>query len=179
MTESQPPPQTPTTQDAKPPIIIDAAPNQGKPKTSEDKAMECMNELQEDVGQISELTAEEENLVTRFFDSLFRIMKPFGKTLEISTSALPENCAGKTSKAYLYLTGELVLVHASGEVEVLDLSEQENHDVLVRITGEIMAKLKVVINSYKSKTENRVKFLMAITKELQKVAEVFSKKQTE
>ena len=176
MTENQPPPQTPTAQEAKPPIIIDAAPDQGKPKTSEDKAMECMNELLENVGQISELTAEEENLVARFFDSLFRIMKPFGKTLEISASTLPENYAGKTNKAYLYLTGELVLVYASGEVEVLNLSEQENHDVLVRITGEIVTKLKAIINSYKSKTENRVKFLMAITKELQKVAEVFSKK---
>jgi hypothetical protein len=105
---------------------------------------------------------------------LIKILKPFGKTLEISASSLPEQYDGRISKAYLYLTGQLVLVYKNGEVEVLNLADQENHEVLIEITGEIMMKLKSVISSHRSKTEKRVKFLMAVTKELQKVAEVFS-----
>jgi phosphopantetheine adenylyltransferase len=70
----------------------------------------------------------------------------------------------------------LVLVYTSGEAEILNLADQENHDVLVEITGEIMLQLKSIINSYKSRIEKRVKFLMSITKDLQKIAEVFSEK---
>jgi len=40
---------------------------------------------------------------------------------------------------------------------------------------EIMAKLESIIDSYKSEAEKRVKFLMPITPELQKVAKVFSR----
>jgi len=67
-----------------------------------------------------------------------------------------------------------VLVYRNGQVEILNLPDKENHELLVEITGEIMAKLKTIIDSYKSETEKRVKFLMPITRELQKVAKVFS-----
>ena len=135
---------------------------------------EAMKEIQENAGQISELTSEEETLVREFFNFLVKILKPFGRTLEISASSLPESYNKRISKAYLYLNGQLVLVFANGEVEILNLADQENHQVLVEIAGEIMTKLKAIIASYKSKTEKRVKFLMQMTKGLQKVAEVFS-----
>jgi hypothetical protein len=176
MTENQTQPATNVTQDAKPQIVIDATPTDEKQKGSEEQWAESLKDMQENAGQIAELAAEEANVVTRFFSSLLKIMKPFGKTLEISASALPENYNGRISKAYLYLTGQLVLVYTNGEVEILNLADQENHDVLVKITDEIMVKLKSVINEYKAKTEKRVRFLMSITKELQKVAEVFSEK---
>jgi hypothetical protein len=176
MAQNQAPPSVPPAQESQPVAVIDAAPAQEKKKTIEEEAVECINEMQENAGQISELTAEEDNLVALFFGSLLKILKPFGKTLEISASALPENYAGRVNKAYLYLTGQLVLAYTNSEVEVLNLADQENHDVLVAITAEIMMKLKAVINSYKSRTEKRVKFLMSVTKELQKIAEVFSAK---
>jgi len=175
MTENQTPPTATTTnQNAQPPIVISATPE--APKTGENGTIESLNEIQENAGQISELAAEEDNLVAKFFGSLLKILKPFSKTLEISVSALPETYNGRVNKAYLYLSGQLVLVYTNGEVEILNLTDQENHDVLVKITGEILLKLKSVINSYRSRTEERVRFLMSITKELQKVAEVFSKK---
>lgn len=175
MTENQTPPTANTTnQNAQPPIVINATPE--APRTGENGTNEALNAIQESAGQISELAAEEDNLVGRFFGSLLKILKPFSKTLEISVSALPEAYNGKVNKAYMYLTGQLVLVYTNGEVEILNLTDQENHDVLVKITGEILLKLKFVINSYRSRTEERVKFLMSITKELQKVAEVFSER---
>jgi hypothetical protein len=143
-------------------------------KQGETEIADALREMQENAGQIAELAKEEENLVTEFFSSLFSILKSFGKTLEISVASLPENYKTRTNKAYLYLTGQLVLVYTNGEVEILNLIEQENHDVLIEIAAEIMTKLKTVINASKSKTEKRVKFLMSITKELEKVAKAFS-----
>jgi hypothetical protein len=183
---------SPQTKQAEPAAVINATPDKAKepapqaststtpqtiptqPQTSEDGTPESLKEMQENAGQISELVKEEENLVTEFFDLMFKILKPFSKTLEISVSSLPEHCREQISKSYLYLTGQLVLVHTNGELEILNLTDKENHDTLVEITGEIMTKLKTVINISKSKTEKRVKFLITITKELQKVAKVFS-----
>lgn len=141
---------------------------------TEEQTAEVLKEIQENAGQVSELTSEEETLVREFFNFLVRILKPFGKTLEISASSLPESYNGRISKAYLYLTGQLVLVFTNGEVEILNLTDQENHQVLVEITGEVMIKLKAIVTSHKSKAEKRVKFLMSMTKGLQKVAEVFA-----
>lgn len=165
---------TATTQDATPQITVDATPAKESRKTSKEEAAEFLKEIQEEAGQISESEMEEENLVNEFFNSLLKILKPFSKTLEISVSSLPERYTGQISKAHLYLTGQLFLVYKNGEVEILNLTEKENHQLLVEITGEIMAKLKSIIESYKSKTEKRVKFLMPITQQLQKVAKVFS-----
>ncbi|MCK4433910.1 hypothetical protein KAU92_00355 [Candidatus Bathyarchaeota archaeon] len=163
-----------TTQEAIPQITVDATPAEESGKTTKEEATEFLKEMQEKAGQISECSKEEENLVKEFLDSLLKILKPFRKTLDISVSSLPERYNGRISKAHLYLTGQLVLVCNDGEVEILNLADKENHEILVEITGEIMVNLKSIIDSYKSKTEKRVKFLLPITKELQKVAKVFS-----
>ena len=173
MTEQQPAP-APAPQETQPQPVISSTPTTENPKMTEEQTTEAMKEIQENAGQIAELTSEEETLVREFFNFLVKILKPFGRTLEISASSLPESYSRRISKAYLYLNGQLVLVFANGEVEILNLADQENHQVLVEIAGEIMTKLKAIIASYKSKTEKRVKFLMQMTKGLQKVAEVFS-----
>ena len=163
-----------TSQNAEPQTVIDVIPTKESQKISKEDAIKFLKEIQENAGQISELTMEEDNLVKEFFNSLLKIIKPFSKTVEISVSSLPEKYHGKIGKAYLYITGQIALVYESGELEIINLQEQENHELLVDITGEIMLKLKFVINSYKAKTEKRVKFLMPVAKELQKVAKVFS-----
>lgn len=170
----QPPSPAPAVQETQPRIVTNSTLTSENPKLTEEQTVEALNEIQENAGQISELSSEEETLVKEFFNFLVRIMRPFGKALEISVSSLPESYNGRISKAYLYLTGQLVLVFRNDEVEILNLADQENHQILVEITGEIMTKLKAIITSYKSKTEKRVKFMMQMTKGLQKVAEVFS-----
>lgn len=167
-------PSSHTAQDVTPQVIVDATPAKENKKRNKEEAAESLKEIQEKAGQISESEMEEENLVNEFFNSLLKILKPFSKTLEISVSSLPENYNKQVTKAHLHLTGQLVIVYGNGEVEILNLTQKENYGLLVEITGEIMVKLKSVIDSYKSKTEERVKFLMPITKELQKVAKVFS-----
>jgi len=164
---------SPTTEEVTPKIIVDATPPKESIKTSKEAA-EFLKDIQEKAGQISESEMEEDNLVNEFFNSLLKILKPFSKTLEIPVSSLPENYSERIIKAHLYLTGQLILVSRNEKVEIINLKNKENHKILVEITGEIMAKLKTIIDSYKSQTEKRVKFLMPITKELQKVAQVFS-----
>jgi hypothetical protein len=177
MTQETPKPSDNTSQQNPPPAIIDATPNaEEQHKAGEDQTVESMKEMQESAGQISELSAEEASLVTEFFASLLKILRPFSKTLEIPVSSLPEKYHRQLSKAFLYPTGQLILVHGNCEAEILNLSEKENRDVLVGITHEIMTQLKSMINAYRMRTEQRVKFLMPITKELQKIAEVFSEK---
>ncbi len=166
-------PASPTIQDAAPQITTEATPTKEN-EVNKEESVKFLKDMEEKAGQISEGEMEEENLVNEFLNSLFKILKPFSKTIEISVSSLPEGYNEQISKAYLHLTGQLILIHRNEEVEILNLADKENHEILVEITGEIMAKLKTIIDSYKSKTEKRVKFLMPITKELQKVAKVFS-----
>ena len=161
-----------TTENDTAEVTVEATP--AKERINKEESVEFLKEMQEKAGQISESEMEEENLVTEFFNSLLKILKPFSKTLEISVSSLPERYSEQIGKAHLHLTGQLVLVYRNREVEILNLADKENHELLVEITGEIMAKLKTIIDSYKSETEKRVKFLMPITRELQKVAKVFS-----
>lgn len=160
------------TEDVAPEVVVEATP--AKEGVDKEESVEFLKEMQEKAGQISETEMEEENLVNEFFSSLLKILKPFCKMLEISVSSLPESYGEQISKAHLHLTGQLVLVYRSGKVEILNLADKENHDLLVEITGEVMAKLESIIDSYKSEAEKRVKFLMPITRELQKVAKVFS-----
>jgi len=143
-------------------------------RTGKDEALKALRELQENAGQITEFEIEEKNLVNEFFSSLLKILETFGKNLELSVSSLPENYAGRTSKAYLYPVAQLVLVNRDSEVEIVDLAKKENRELLVEIIGEIMLKMKTAVEAYKAKTEERVNFLMPVTEELQKVAKVFS-----
>ena len=163
-----------TSEEPLPGVTLDATPTEDSKKVEKEEATEFLKEMGEAAGQISETENEEENLVKEFFSSLFKILKPFSKTLEISVSSLPRDWARQTIRAHLHVNGQLVIVRKNGDVEMLDLQEKDNRRLFIDITGEITAQLKSIIDSYKSKAEKRVEFLLPITKELQKIAQVFS-----
>lgn len=162
-----------TVESSEPPVTIDSTIESGK---SNDEALDFSREIQENAGQISEILKEEESIITEFFNTLLAILRKFNKSIEIWQSSLPKIHDKKLNKAYLYPDGQLVLVYESAEVELLNLKEQNNRELLVSIMGDIMAGLKAMINSYRASIEKRVKFLLSITKELQKVARVFAEK---
>lgn len=166
---------TPIPQNIEPQAIIEATPKENK-KLSADEAIEHLKAIQENAGQISELEKEEENLINEFFNTLVKILKPFCKTIEIPADSLPEEYSTRVSKAYLNFNGQLTLIYKHGKMETIDLSERENREIIMEIAGDVMASLESIINSYKSKIEKRVKFLMPVTKELQKIAKVFAEK---
>jgi len=163
-----------TTVDGASQAVTEASSAEEKKQTNETETLGFLNEMQENVGQISELAKEEENLVKEFFSSLLKILEPFTTTLRISASSLPKSYGERVSTAHLHLTGELILVCKNGDMEILNLTERRNHEVLTGIAGDIMANLKSIITSCKTETEKRVKFLMTVTKELQKIAKALS-----
>jgi len=171
MTEQKPSSESAT--EKQPAITIDSASTENE-KVNEEHITETLKAILENAGQISELTSEEENLVTDFFNSLSKILSPFGRTLEIPPNILPKSYRDHASMAYLYTSGQLAIVYTDGKAEILDLIEKRNRTVLTSIMGETISKLKDVIGLYKTVTESRVKFLLSITKELQKAAEVFA-----
>jgi hypothetical protein len=138
------------------------------------KAVEFLREIQENVGQISELDMEEKMLVGEFFASLLKILKRFGRNIQISALSLPSGYKKRVSHACLYPTGHLVLVYVNNKIELIDLKDPKNRIMLYEITGEVMMRLRDIINLHRSHVEKRVKFLTSITKELQQVANVFS-----
>lgn len=157
-----------------PQAIVDASVVEEKKKSAGENALENLKMLQENFGQMLELSKEEANLIGEFFKALAVVLKPFCETLEISVSSLPRSYQARASKAFLDKNGRLIIVYKSGEVETLNLMEHKNHSIVIEVVDEVMAKLGALVNSQRSKIEKRVKILMPITKELQKVAKVFA-----
>jgi hypothetical protein len=131
--------------------------------------IDSMKSMADDVGQISELTSEEKNLVTEFFKSLLKLMQPLCTEINVSVSALPED-AGILASAHIDPTGHLALIFEDGHLELKNLSEENNRDLLISVVQDIIPKFKQLTGAQKRKIENRIKFLSTVTKEMQKIS---------
>ncbi len=128
-----------------------------------------MKNTADDVGQISELTSEEKLLVTEFFNSLLKLMQPLAPEISVNVSVLPIEL-GNVASAHIDPTGHLVLVFADGHLELKNLATDKNRDLLIPIVQDIIPKFKQLTGLQKRKVENRIKFLSAITKEMQRIS---------
>lgn len=144
-----------------------------KTQTAIQKLYEALKSMADDVGQISELAAEEELLVTEFFKSLFKLMHPLTPSMPVSTSALPVEL-GNVLQAHIDPTGHLALVYEDGHLELKDLKEECNRDLMILVVQDVMPKFKNFTSVQKRKIESRIKFLSAVTKEVQKISGIFS-----
>lgn len=133
---------------------------------------EQLRTVQENLGHMCELAKEEASLVDELISTLAVVLKPFCETIEISTSKLPKRYQERLSKAFLDRNGRLILVYKNEEIEVLDLREKTNREIVTEIIDEILSKLATMVTRQRSKIEKRVKTLIPITKELQKVAKI-------
>ncbi len=156
-------------QETKLEVVTNSTPTTGlKP---ENDLQNHLKTIKEHVGQIAELNSEENTLASHFCDSIAAIHAPFTKILELSTNALPTSDQGQISKAHLHRGNLLVLTKVAGEPEILDLKEQQNHKLLVEISGEIMLQLKKIVEAQKCEAEKRVQFFMPLTKDLERIAQ--------
>ena len=146
---------------------------QEKAENTLEITVNSLNDIRQETGQIAELTAEENMLVTEFVLSLLKIMQPLTPTLPVSTSVLPKEW-GKVSQASIDLTGQLLVLYPDKKMEAVNLTEQKNRELLLEITRDIMPTLKRLVTSYRQKIEERVKFMSSVTKELQRTANAFS-----
>jgi len=134
---------------------------------------DSLKSLADDIGQISELASEEKLLVTEFFTSLLKLMQPLTPSISVSTSALPAE-VGNVAQAHVDPTGHIALWHEDGHMELKNLVEEQNRDLMILVIQDVMPKFKNLTSAQKNKIESRIKFLSAVTKEIQKISGALS-----
>ena len=141
----------------------------GVPASSEE-VVDTLRRLREDVGQISELSAEEGNIVEAYALAFLKIMQPLTKTITVDPSILPREM-GLVERANVIPQSELVLLFDDGRMESFDLTAVENRDLLVAVIGNAMPRFNDLIAQQRSKVEKRIAFLSDVTRELQTIAD--------
>ena len=135
--------------------------------------MDSFKSTADDIGQISELSSEERILVTQFFSSLLKLMRPLAPSISVAQQALPSQ-VGDVVQAHVDPTGHLVMQYTDGHIELLNLSEEKNRDIMMAVVGDVVPKFKSLTAAQKRKLENRIKLLSSVTKEIQKSSEALS-----
>ncbi len=138
-----------------------------------EELLDSLKKVQEDVGQICELTSEEKRLVAAFFESFLKLMKPLASALPVSADALPEEL-GNVAQAYMAPTGHLILKHQDGKVELRDLSKETQRNLMIRVVKEVMPKFRQLTSAHRRDIEERITFLSLVTKEIQRISKAFS-----
>lgn len=171
-------------EEGKPPMSqeADASPQAGQILAQDDiketeesleESFQSLKTVQDDIGQICELVSEERSLVAVYLDSLMKIMRPLKARITVSSSVFSED-VNSVAQASVDSTGNLIILYRDGRMERKDLGDEENRDLLIRIIRDTMPKLKQFTTSYRQRIENRIRFLSAVTKELQKISKAFS-----
>lgn len=142
-------------------------------QTSVQELVDSLRGVADDVGQISELTSEEKSLVSEFFKALLNFMNPLSQGLSINPAIIHSD-NGVVQNAHIDPTGHLALLFEDGHLELKDLSEERNRDLLITVVQDAIPKFKQLTNQQKRKVESRIKFLSAITKDMQKISGALS-----
>ena len=154
-------------------ISHDPKPSEKKKSLSIQELIESLKSTADDIGQISELSSEERILVSQFFISFLKLMKPLTPSIVVSQLSLPTQLSDAV-QAHIDPTGHLALLFTDGHLELKDLSEEKNRDLMTSVISDILPKFKNLTTNQKRKLENRIKLLSSVTKEIQKSAEALS-----
>lgn len=143
-----------------------------KPLTVQE-LIDSLQSIQDDIGQIAELTSEEKLLVAQFFTSFLNLMEPLASAIPVTVSLLPPEYS-HAAQAYVDPTGHLAIMYNDGRMELKSLENENNRELLIAVIEDVMPKFKSLTAGQKHKIEGRIKFLTAVTKELQKISETFT-----
>ncbi len=155
---------------AKEPQYTEPMPSRPAAPVSAEEVIGTLRKLREDVGQISELSLEEGNIVEAFSLAFLQIMESLANTLSVDVSILPREM-GVIEMANVVPKGELVTLFVDGRMESFDLKDPENRDLLVDVVSNVMPKFNALIAQRRIKMERRISFLSNVTKELQTIAD--------
>ncbi len=144
-----------------------------KKQLSTQEIIDSLRSTADDIGQISELSSEEKLLVSQFFASLLKLMKPLAPSISVNQLALPSQ-VGDVVQAHVDPTGHLLLQYVDGHVELVNLSEEKNRDLMMVVVSDVIPKFKSLTANQKRKLENRIKLLSSVTKEIQKSSEALA-----
>lgn len=161
------------TQEAATQPIMDPQPSSAKKPVAAEELIDSLRNIQDDIGQISELTSEEKILVAQFFSSFLNLMEPLASSIPVAVSSLPPGYS-HASQSYVDPTGHLALIYSDGHMELKSLEDENNRELMAAVIEDVMPKFKNLTANQKRKIENRIKFLSAVTKEVQKISETFT-----
>ena len=91
-----------------------------KKSLSIQELIESLKSTADDIGQISELSSEERILVSQFFISFLKLMKPLTTSIAVNQLVLPTQLSD-TVQAHIDPTGHLALLFTDGHLELKDL----------------------------------------------------------
>jgi hypothetical protein len=143
------------------------------PQLTLEELVSSLKGLQDDIGQIAELSSEEKRVVDVFFDSFLTLMKPLAKTMPVTPTALPDEL-GKVKQAHIDPKGNLMLLYPDGAVEIRNLNEKKQRELMICVMKDVMPKFKQLTSAHRRKIEERMNFLASVTNEIQKISKTFS-----
>lgn len=108
-----------------------------------EEVVSALRGAQEDVSHISALLSDEGAVVGMLLDALRELEKPLS-WVSLDTEVIAAE-PGDVEKARVTPGGEIVAIHGDGEIVLIDLSDFENRDLLVKAAEDIIPKLKKVI----------------------------------
>lgn len=161
--------QTITSVEEKPPQELLARSSSEAPGRAED-VIGVLRGLREDVLEITELSAEEGNIVGAFSAAFLGLMSPLTKALPVDVSILPDDM-GEVEKANIMPKGELVLMYRDGRMDSLNLALPENRDLMISVVRDVMPRFRTFVARMRERVEGRVAFFSEVTEELQILAE--------
>jgi len=144
-------------------------------KTAIQEILDSLKSAQDDIGQISELSSEEKTLVAEFFTSLSQVMAPVAPSIRISTEKLSKFFSDVV-QANVDQNGYLVILDAERKVELKDLREEKHRDLMISVLEDLLPRFKQLFSDQRQKIEERMKFITAAAKEVQKMSKALSDK---
>ncbi len=150
--------------------ISEEAPKPKVSPASPEDVIATLKELREDVGQIYEISSEEENIVIAFSLAFLKLMESLTRSLPVDVETL-QGQLRNAERANILPKGELVVLFKDGRMESVDLIKPENRDLLVDVVSDVMPKFNDLIGERRGRIEKRISFLADVTKELQNIAD--------
>lgn len=150
--------------------VPEETPRQAASPPSPEDVVDTLKKLREDVGQIFEISSEEENVVVAFSLAFLKLMETLTRSLPVDAEAL-QGQLRHAERANVLPKGELVVLFKDGRMESMDLTRPENRDLLVDVVGDVMPKFNDLIGERRKRIEKRISFLADVTKELQNIAD--------
>ena len=168
---SQVPPEEDVIEESVPDASIsEEAPKPKVSLPSPEDVIATLKKLREDVGQIYEISSEEENIVVAFSLAFLKLMESLTRSLPVDVEIL-QGQLRSAERANILPKGELVVLFRDGRMESMDLTKPENRDLLVDVVSDVMPKFNDLIGERRGRIEKRISFLADVTKELQNIAD--------
>lgn len=150
--------------------ISEEAPKPKVSPASPEDVIATLKKLREDVGQIYEISSEEENIVIAFSLAFLKLMESLTRSLPVDVETL-QGQLRNAERANILPKGELVVLFRDGRMESVDLIKPENRDLLVDVVSDVLPKFNDLIGERRGRIEKRISFLADVTKELQNIAD--------